>query len=489
MNTIQDSVKKFLDEMNRVGYSIKSKNVASAALSRLIHYHIENKCTHLSFHLSDAYINGFQEKLNGDAIGQYLAREHIWFIRKYLEYCKSGIINADRFTLPKLPFPESFVRVINTYTEDVSKNEQQRKSRAWAPKRYAYWLSNHGIASFSDAKVTDLRQFILDKSISIVEGGKTKYYIKYPLPAGINKYWITPGSTSKPDIADIVKDLCMRAGFTSAEVIAEQTNIKLAPKFEKTTYMDAINELCTVSGFEFFVDEDGKARFYFPTDREPSVTDKSIYLSGTNWSELDHKHLVSGSDIVKNSSGSTTYKRGIDYEIDLENGRIRRLSGSTIPNNSTVKVGFVYAGWSFREGEDIFSLKFGSSRRNIYGSIRVAGKKKQGSASTSSTLWDTSKVPKDKVLFADNQSLETQSECNECAARLKQDMLRRYTSAEFDAVGNPWLQVGDNIMIVESSTTISEVYKVLSISFELSPEGFVMSIKAFHVGYTPLTTS
>lgn len=199
--------------------------------------------------------------------------------------------------------------------------------------------------------------------------------------------------------------------------------------------------------------------------------------------------MVSGSDIVKNSGGSITYKRGIDYEIDLENGRIRRLSGSTIPNNSTVKVSFVYAGWSFREGEDIFSLKFGSSRRNIYGSIRVAGKKKQGSSSTSSTLWDTSKVPKDKVLFADNQSLETQSECNECAARLKQDMLRRYTSAEFDAVGNPWLQVGDNIMIVESSTTISEVYKVLSISFELSPEGFVMSIKAFHVGYTPLTTS
>ena len=164
MDTIQDSVQRFLDEMNRVGYSIKSKNIASAALSRLIHHHLENKCTQLNSHLSDAYINGFQEKLNSDAIGRYLAREHIWFIRKYLEYCESGIINADRFTLPKLPFQESFVRVINIYTEDVSKNEQQRKSREWAPKRYAYWLSNHDIASFSDAKVTDLRQFIIEDS-------------------------------------------------------------------------------------------------------------------------------------------------------------------------------------------------------------------------------------------------------------------------------------------------------------------------------------
>jgi hypothetical protein len=42
--------------------------------------------------------------------------------------------------------------------------------------------------------------------------------------------------------------------------------------------MDAINELCTVSGFEFFVDEDGKARFYFPTDRQPSITNEEIYL-------------------------------------------------------------------------------------------------------------------------------------------------------------------------------------------------------------------
>lgn len=164
MDTIQDSVQKFLNEMNRVGYSIKRINIASAALSRLIQYHLENKCTQLNTHLVDDYINGFKERLNNDAIGQYLAREHIWFIRKYLVYCNSGTINADRFTLPKLPFPESFVRVINSYAEDVSKNEQQRKSRAWAPKRYAYWLSNHGIASFSDAKVTDLRQFILDDS-------------------------------------------------------------------------------------------------------------------------------------------------------------------------------------------------------------------------------------------------------------------------------------------------------------------------------------
>jgi hypothetical protein len=280
----------------------------------------------------------------------------------------------------------------------------------------------------------------------------------------------------------------MRAGFSSSNIIIEATGIKLGPTFEKTTFMDAINELCTVSGFEFFIDEDGRARFYFPTDREPSVTNEQHALSGTAWISLAHNHLVSGSDKVTSLNGSVTYSRNVDYEIDLENGKIRRLSGSSIPSGATIKIGYVYAGWVFREGEDIFSLKFGVSRRNIYGTIRVAGKSKEGVATAPSTMWDTSKVRKEKVLFADNQHLESQEECNECASRLKQDMVRRYTCAEFVAVGNPWLQVGDNIMVVESSTTISEVYKILSISFDLSPDGFTMSLKTFHVGYTPLTT-
>ena len=381
-------------------------------------------------------------------------------------YC---VIIPSRRVVAKMGYGTDLVTVFTGEIDDVTMSAQPRD----------YNIS---------ADCRDLACWLIDKEISLVVGGKTKYYIKYPLPSGIKKYWITPGGATKPDVADIVKDLCMRAGFSSSNVVVEATGIKLAPTFEKTTYMDAINELCTVSGFEFFIDEDGKARFYFPTDREPSVTNEQHTLNDIDWVSLSHKHLVSGSDKVTTLDGGTTYSRNTDYEIDIENGKIRRLSGGGIADGATVKMGYVYAGWVFREGEDIFSLKFGISRRNIYGTIRVAGKNKEGVATAPSTLWDTSKVRREKVLFADNQHLESQEECNECASRLKQDMVRRYTCAEFVAVGNPWLQVGDNIMVVESSTTISEVYKILSISFDLSHDGFTMSLKTFHVGYTPLTT-
>ena len=167
MEKIQVSVQRFLDEMHRVGYSTKSMNIASAALSRLSDFHSGNDCTHLNLQLTSAYLERIQDKLNEDAIGQYLAREHSWFIRKYLDYCNTGIINADRYTLPKLPFPESFAEIIDSYTDEVANNTQQKKSRAWAPKRYAYWLSNHGISSFDEAKVTDLRQFIMDDTANL----------------------------------------------------------------------------------------------------------------------------------------------------------------------------------------------------------------------------------------------------------------------------------------------------------------------------------
>lgn len=381
-------------------------------------------------------------------------------------YC---VLVPSRRVLAKLGYGSNLATVFTGELDDVTMSAQPRD----------YIIS---------ADCRDLACWLIDQQVKLVEEGVTKYYIKYPLPEGVAGYWITPGGTTKPDAADIVKDLCMRAGFPEEDVIVEATGISLAPVFEKTSYMDAINELCTVSGFEFFVDEDGKARFYFPTGREPSIKDELKVLQSEDWVNLQKEHLVSGSDRVTDAGSGIVYTREVDYQIDLEKGRIRRLAGGDIPDFGSVKISYVYAGWVFREGEDIFSLKFGMSRRNIYGTIRVAGKGKEGVATAPPAMWDSSRVQRDKVLFADNQHLETQEECNECAARLKQDMLPRYTCAEFVAVGNPWLQVGDNIMVVESSTTISEVYKILSISFDMSSDGFTMALKTFHVGYTPLTT-
>lgn len=167
METIDQSMQMFLNEMHRVGYSTKSMNIATGALTRLCEFHSESNCQQLDFQLTAQYLESIQKKLNVDAIGQQLAKEHTWYVRKFLDFCETGEINPDRYTLPKLPFSDVFIMVINAYTDQVAANAQQKKSRAWAPKRYAFWLSNHGVASFNDVKITDLRQYIIDDTANL----------------------------------------------------------------------------------------------------------------------------------------------------------------------------------------------------------------------------------------------------------------------------------------------------------------------------------
>ncbi|HOU27353.1 MAG TPA: hypothetical protein PLD76_04795 [Paludibacteraceae bacterium] len=335
----------------------------------------------------------------------------------------------------------------------------------------------------------DLACLLIDKQIKLVLSGETEYYIEYPLPAGVTKFWLDPGAVDIPDIADIVKDLCMRAGFAADDVIVEQTGIQLDPMWEKMSYMDCINDLCTAAGFEFWVDEDGKANFFHQSDRKPNISGQSVVLNGTEWADLGHVSIVSTSDVVKDVTDVTTYSRTTDYEIDLVNGKLRRTAGSTIADGATVHVSYVFAGHIYREGEDIYGLNLTISRRNMYGTIRVAGDGEEASATVTSPLWDGSRVDLDKVLFADNQYLDELTKVQKCANRLKSDMLNRYVSTDFVCVAHPWLQVGDCVQVIESSSTISEIYKVTSISFDLNPDGFSSNIKAFHVGYTPLSAT
>jgi hypothetical protein len=333
----------------------------------------------------------------------------------------------------------------------------------------------------------DMACWLIDKQIKLTFNGVPEYYIEYPIPSGETKYWLDPGATEIPDISDIVKDLCMRAGFNAKSVIVEQTGIQLDPMWEKMSYMDCINDLCTASGFEFFVDEDGIARFYHQSDRSPLVTNYEVTMTGTDIKSVGNSHLVSGSDRITNTDGTLIYIRDTDYTINYENGTIQRIVGGSIADNEVVKVSYVYAAHVYHEGEDIYKCDLTISRRNLYGTIRVSGDGEEASATVSNTMWDGSRVDSDKILFADNQYLDTLTKVQTCANRLKADMLNRYIVVDFVCVANPWLQVGDCIMVVESSTTISEIYKIMSINFDLSPDGFTSNIKAFHVGYSPNT--
>lgn len=167
METIQDSVQRFLDKMKELGYSAKNISFASAALYNLIQAHSNGNDAPLDQDIAEKHIRDIETLMENDAVGRWSMSKNVWFIRKYLDFLKTGIINADRYVKPLLPLEEGFASVIQQYVDEVSTNEQQKKSRAWAHKRYAFWLSNHGIHYFSDTKVTDLRQFILEDTSNL----------------------------------------------------------------------------------------------------------------------------------------------------------------------------------------------------------------------------------------------------------------------------------------------------------------------------------
>lgn len=162
METIQESTNRFLEKMKEVGYSSVNVSIASAALSSLIHAHPDGNEVPLDFDIADKHICDIEALMETDAVGRWVMSKNVWFLRKYLDFLKTGEINADLYVKPRLPLEESFSSVIQLYLDEVCKNDQQKKSRAWAPKRYAFWLSNHGIHSFADIKVSDLRLFIIE---------------------------------------------------------------------------------------------------------------------------------------------------------------------------------------------------------------------------------------------------------------------------------------------------------------------------------------
>ena len=326
--------------------------------------------------------------------------------------------------------------------------------------------------------------FTLSQSTAAVLFGMTDNVIAANSIVSVEPYTAT--------IETIVKDLCVRAGFAAANITIEPTYQLLDTTFERMSYGDAIEQMCTLSGFEFIIDEDDKPIFRYPTDRQPEATDEVVVLTGTTAVSLAKYPIVTASILVYSGllKTGTLYSSSTDYTIVAGTSStawtIARTAGSTIPSGDTVYVTYVYAAWVFKEGEDIFKLNLKISQRDLYGKIIVEGDDCSGSYTTTSPRWDTSTIPADKVLFVLDENLDTDAKCQAIADRLATDMLAHYVECEWAAVAIPWLQVGDCVQIIESSSTISEIYRITNIDYDFDSEGFIMTFKAYHYGYTPI---
>ncbi len=66
----------------------------------------------------------------------------------------------------------------------------------------------------------------------------------------------------------------------------------------------------------------------------PRQSLEAVVMVGNEWNQLRFKDITNGTLVIKNVSGNTTYVEGVDYEVDYENGKIRRLANSKIPDFS-----------------------------------------------------------------------------------------------------------------------------------------------------------
>ena len=289
------------------------------------------------------------------------------------------------------------------------------------------------------------------------------------------------------DVSDIVGSALIAAGFAPEAFVTEPSGVLRDMEFEEQTYADLIEWAIDATGFQFYIREDGKPHFVPPKDRYPNVeNEEHVCVLGQEVS-LENFPVAPGTEKVKRDPlGSVVYTRDLDYTIDYATGKITPLpTGSMLPSQ-TFYTDYVFAAWTFRHGEDIFSLTYSLSRRNQYGKIIVEGDGAEGSWTAPESYWDTHSIPQSKVLRTINTELLEDAECTAQAVRLATNMQRRYMQVEFAAVAVPWLQVGDCIQVIEYSSTISEIYKIVSLQIEYSGSEAIMTMRCYFFGYAAI---
>ena len=292
----------------------------------------------------------------------------------------------------------------------------------------------------------------------------------------------------------IFAQLAEWAGWAPGDITTEASGITIDEKtWVYDRYGNAIEWLCELTGFEVVHDYDtGEIFFRYATDRQPEKEDDAVVLTGTDWADLEHSPIVSDSERVWSGAGQTgtEYTEGTDYEIDLAGGRIRRIDTGGIGSGTTVYVTYVYARWGFTEGADLITLDYIIDDDQLYQRVLVHGIGDDGDAIEGEEYYTARnyyEVLPHKVLKVDVPAAKTQTLADDIAARMALQIRTKARMIRFAAVAIPWLEVGDCVRVVETGSTISEIYRVTSIAYRQGAAGFVMECDAHYYGYAPLT--
>ena len=221
-------------------------------------------------------------------------------------------------------------------------------------------------------------------------------------------------------VESIFRQLAIWAGFSNDRIVTETTGMSVEKDFSWESYADAMQWLAEVVNFEIIVDEYG-----------------TIYFL---------RHHERGSDLAP------------DYV--------------------------------FREGEDIIRIDYEVDDAELYAEVVVFGRaeNEEGEQVVLEARAPFGAVEYNQVLpqkiLPIHSDLSTLAECQTLADRTVALMASKPRCADFAAIGVPYLQPGDRVRVIESSTTISEIYRIEEMDIMQEPEEgtLLMTLRTHHYG-------
>ena len=146
--------------------------------------------------------------------------------------------------------------------------------------------------------------------------------------------------------------------------------------------------------------------------------------------------------------------------------------------------------YTFTEGVDIFSLNYTLDDEELYRKIVVYSNNSNRDTIKTTVLWPgadyNNVLPKKTLIVNAGDLVVDQASCDAIAQNEANAITPKVREVNFVAVGNPYMQIGDIIQVIETSSHASEYYRILDITHRINPTSkpvYATELRCYHFSY------
>lgn len=140
--------------------------------------------------------------------------------------------------------------------------------------------------------------------------------------------------------------------------------------------------------------------------------------------------------------------------------------------------------YQFSEGQDVTRLGYeindAELHRKVFVLAQTGDDKYMSAQFEEKDLCNLYRVPSKKYMKVDiEQTRMTKTVLQGITQRIGAQMINKVRRISFNAVANPWLQIGDAIKVTETASNTTDIYRILSISISQTPGNFTMDFDCY----------